>query len=221
MGEGRSVNEDRFWLSMEGAVCAVLDGCGAGGALADAALGGIDTCLAQDKPETLEDLVALVNRVNASLVDACQKNTTLHGSGTTIDLLMVRGNQAFGVHVGDGRVYLFREGTVCQLSEDDRHVAQLVAQGQITAEQALTHPFRNVVTQVLGHVVGFTPQGFEVSLLPGDVLVACSDGVWKAVDPLEILAYINTLGPEQALERIITSASASNDNATLVIGIVD
>jgi protein phosphatase len=220
-GPARYHNEDRCWISQDGSAFAVLDGCGQYGAVADAALHAIDSCLQRSDRDFVQDLKSFAQQVNDSVLAYVREHPDIRGSGTTLDFVIVRENQLQGVHVGDGRVYLIRDANVIQLSEDHTLVAQMVAEGQITPEQARTHPQRNVIMQAVGVSQGLDPQTYTVSLRSGDVVVACTDGIWSTVEPTLMMHLIASLGPEKAIEAIVTHAAPSNDNATLIIGILE
>src|SRR5690606_18654810 len=97
--------------------------------------------------------------------------------GTTVVAVRIDGNRFEVAWVGDSRVYLWRDGTLAQLSQDHSYVQELIAQGAISIDQARSHPHRNVVTQALGVT---DPQQLNVAtmsgeLAPGTQLLLCSD----------------------------------------------
>jgi serine/threonine protein phosphatase PrpC len=83
----------------------------------------------------------------------------------------VNGNRFEVAWVGDSRVYLWRDGALTQISQDHSYVQELIAQGAITADQARSHPHRNVVTQALGVT---DPVQLNVETLGGELRPACS-----------------------------------------------
>jgi serine/threonine protein phosphatase PrpC len=91
--------------------------------------------------------------------------------GTTVVAARVTGNRFEVAWVGDSRVYLWREGQLAQLSQDHSYVQELIAQGAISAEQARSHPHRNVVTQALGVT---DPRNLNVETMTGELRPACS-----------------------------------------------
>jgi hypothetical protein len=108
--------------------------------------------------------------------------------GTTVVAARVTGNRFEVAWVGDSRVYLWRDGQLAQLSQDHSYVQELIAQGAISAEQARSHPHRNVVTQALGVT---DPNQLNVEtmtgeLRPGMQLLLCSDGLTEEVEDRNI-----------------------------------
>jgi serine/threonine protein phosphatase PrpC len=105
----------------------------------------------------------------------------------------VQGSSAYWVHVGDSRVYHLRAGGVAARTRDHSHVELLVRAGRITESQAHDHPMRNYVECCIGGdpvLPEMSLSGRNV-LLPGDVLLLCSDGLWAGVTD-EQLATLST-----------------------------
>ena len=143
------------------------------------------------------------------------------GMGTTLTMVYLVDSVAHVVHAGDSRAYLFRDGVLRRLTRDHTLVQALVDQGTLTAEDARSHPHRNVVTNVLGGPAeGVDPDVFRVDLGAGDLLLVCSDGLTEPVDDEAIAA---TLGrersPQGAAEALIAEAlrRGGPDNVTVVV----
>lgn len=126
------------------------------------------------------------------------------------------------VHAGDSRLYHFRGGQLAYRTSDHSYVQALVDRGEITDEQALTHPHSNILVGCLGTEADppATPH-FIPQLQPGDVLLACSDGVWHYFSPDEFAAVLQSLTPREASEFFIEKARAraggGGDNLSLAI----
>jgi protein phosphatase len=133
---------------------------------------------------------------------------------TTLTALCVRGTEAALVHVGDSRAYRLRDGTLSPLTEDHSVTAELVRAHAIGLSEAARHAHRNVLTQTLG-AGPVQPQVEAIGLRPGDVVLLCTDGVYKAV-PDDRLAQL--LASSSAAQRIVEEALAreGEDNATAV-----
>lgn len=153
----------------------------------------------------------------------------LHEGGTTLSVVFACGSRLSVAHVGDSRIYLLRDGELQQLSEDHSLVAMLVASGQITPEESITHPERNILTKSLGtkpHLSDGYVQDLEqttgeltLTLQNDDIILLCSDGLWDLVREPELQACFSpphTLrsGVKQAIEQAI--AGGASDNATLL-----
>jgi protein phosphatase len=131
-------------------------------------------------------------------------------------------------HVGDSRIYLIRQGEISQLSEDHSLVAMMVASGQITLEESLEHPDRNVLTKSLGSKrtlsdgyvqdLRRTKQQLLMTLEDGDILLLCSDGVWDLVSTDEIAKIFADSSLQSAVDATIDQVlhRGASDNATLL-----
>jgi len=125
------------------------------------------------------------------------------------------------VHVGDTRLYLIRDGQITRVTRDHSYVGRLVEAGMITAEQAETHPQRNILTAALGthlELIMDAP-GHPEPLRPEDVLVICTDGLWGQVRDAEILGAVQDKSAEQAGRELIGLARERGgpDNITVEI----
>ena len=140
----------------------------------------------------------------------------------TCAVCLVQEGGAFWAHIGDSRIYQVREGRVLTRSRDHSHVEVLIQEGPITEEEALDHPMRNFVECCIGGDAPVPDMSITArkALLPGDVLLACSDGLWSGLTD-DDMAQIgrpgdNTL-PEnlKALSMKALSANAPySDNTT-------
>lgn len=127
---------------------------------------------------------------------------------TTAVACLVQDGAALWAHVGDSRAYLLRDGKVEVRTRDHTRVAEMVEAGILTEQQARLHPLRNHVSLCLGG----TPQpppvtlGPKIYLVPGDVLLLCSDGLWSAVSEKTL---INTLNDEDIVQAVDLLAEAA------------
>lgn len=145
----------------------------------------------------------------------------LQGMGTTCTAAAIVRDALYYVHVGDSRLYLMRDGHITRVTRDHSYVGRLVEAGMISAEQAETHPQRNILTAALGtnpDLIMDSP-GRPEPLLPEDVLLICSDGLWGQVRDAEILDVVENKSAEQAGRELIGLARARGgpDNITVEI----
>jgi PPM family protein phosphatase len=126
------------------------------------------------------------------------------------------------VHVGDSRIYHFRDAQLVKRTSDHSYVQSLVDNKEITAAQAINHPKSNILTQCLGSKV--TPKVAHHSipkLHSGDVVMACSDGVWPYFNDIEMGSILENCNPREATELIITTARSRSkrrgDNLSIAI----
>jgi protein phosphatase len=140
--------------------------------------------------------------------------------GTTLTAALVEGEQVRLAHVGDSRAYLFRDGELHLLTEDHTLVHRMVEEGEITAEEAETHPHRSILTRALGVDEAVQVDEAIVQIRPSDRLLLCTDGLTGMVGDEAIRAVLaETADPQQAVERLVRSANRSGgvDNITAVI----
>jgi len=103
---------------------------------------------------------------------------------TTGVVALLQSDAAFWAHVGDSRLYLFRQGEVISQTEDHSYVQVLRRQGLLSSEEMESHPYRHFVTRCIGggsRPPEITVGGFD-QMEPGDVILLCSDGFWAGLD---------------------------------------
>jgi protein phosphatase len=158
---------------------------------------------------------------NSLLADTVFEHSELTGMGTTVSGLLRVGNHVAIAHIGDSRIYLFRDGVLTQVTADHTFVQRLVDSGRITAEEAAVHPRRSVLMRVLGDVDA-SPEidTTIVETQPGDRWLICSDGLSSYVSEERILTVLSTLSPAQAAaERLVKESldQGAPDNVTIVL----
>ncbi len=126
------------------------------------------------------------------------------------------------VHAGDSRVYHFRGADMVSRTIDHSFVQRLINEGQITEEEANTHPQSNLLTGCLGtHQDAPLTQGQLGQLEVGDSVLACSDGLWHYFTPKELGAIVHTLSPRDASEMLVSKARqrarGGGDNVSLAL----
>jgi len=156
---------------------------------------------------------------NARIFAESQTNPDLRGMGTTTSALVVRGNQAWLAHVGDSRIYLVRGDGIKQLTDDHSLVATMVREGLLTAQEAETHPRRNVLQRSVGvgEDVDIDIRGpFDVQ--ENDTFILCSDGLHGLVKEEEI-ARVARLSLDAAAGEFVRLAleRGAPDNVTVIV----
>lgn len=158
-------------------------------------------------------------------------NTTIHaaaehgdgtqiGMGCTCEVGFLMQGRLFAGHVGDSRTFLYRSGTLRQLTQDQTLVNRMVAMGVIKPEEAESHPRRHELDQALGSSHPVEIQLISEKLQVGDVLVFCSDGLTTHVNDRAICEVLrNTASAESAARRLVNLANAlgGSDNVTVVV----
>ena len=134
------------------------------------------------KNKKLEDdiqkiLIEAVGSANQKIYKLGLECDDLNGMGTTFTGLFIFGSSAFVIHIGDSRLYLFRENNLNLLTEDHTFVFQLYKSGAITYEDTFSHPQRNYLTGVLGENEISNLECFKFKLQENDIILICSDGL--------------------------------------------
>lgn len=223
-GQVRPANEDAYLVGES--VYAVADGMGghlAGEVASATALEPIEALDGRVFPDATEAVTALrraVIEANRTVSDMAAHEPSYRGMGTTLTATMLEGRRVHIAHVGDSRAYLLRDGQFSQLTDDHTLVQHLVDEGQITREEAATHPQRSIITRAIGVSREIDVDSMTLDLEPGDQLLLCSDGLTGVVDDEVIASELATDGDAQeALDRLVERANAAGgpDNITVIL----
>lgn len=170
--------------------------------------------------EVLDALKSAFEVANFSILQKSLEQDELNGMGTTATALIIKGDQTFVGHMGDSRVYLFRDSSVTQLTRDHSMVNRLVEQGVLSKEEASRHPQRNVIYKALGvnrdadlDLIG------PMSVQGHDSFLLCSDGLTNLVTDEEMLEMVKKEKPQKACTKLVQLANkrGGDDNITIQI----
>ncbi len=179
-------------------------------------------------------LFEAVNLANREVLEKAASDPRLKGMGTTVAAALLEkddnggeagvGGRLTGLalaHVGDSRIYLFRNGELRRLTRDHSLVEEMVAEGRITPGQARVHPFRNVITRALGTKEGVQADMSGLVPEPGDVLLLCSDGLTGMLEDLKIAEILaaNAGSPFVCADALVRAANDAGgaDNISVVV----
>ena len=162
----------------------------------------------------------MLKQCDQAIAAHSKQNPGLSGMGTTVTAMVILDQKAWIVHVGDSRVYLFRNNGIKQLTRDHTQVQDLVEMGRLTPEEAKTHHLKHVITQAVGTSKGFrTVFSLEKELCLQDRLLLCSDGLYDMVDDDRIGLILKvSRTAKQACEDLVAAAlkNGGRDNVTAV-----
>jgi PPM family protein phosphatase len=141
---------------------------------------------------------------------------------TVAAFLINPGGDCHWVHAGDSRIYHYHNSEMVSRTSDHSYVQTLVNKGELTEEEANVHPQSNILLGCLGTEEDPPAETHFIPLLmPGDILMACSDGVWHYFSPKELGSVLSQLSPREATEFLIQKARqrarGSGDNLSLII----
>ena len=224
VGLVRSNNQDSGYAGPH--LLVVADGMGghAGGdvasSIAIAALAPLDG-ESHGPDDALAELERSIDHARQDLVDRSVSDPELVGMGTTVTAILRAGNKLAMAHLGDSRAYLLRDGELTQVTTDHTFVQHLVDTGRISADEAETHPQRNVVMRVLGDFdIDLTPDMSVREAKPGDRWLLCSDGLSGFVSPETIAqTLLETPDVDECADHLLQLAlrAGSTDNVTVVV----
>jgi protein phosphatase len=169
-------------------------------------------------------LKAAFRLANRRLATAMENDETLRGMATTAAALLVGRKKPAVAHVGDSRVYLFRDGGLRQVTQDHSWVSEQVRAGVLTEMDARRHPWRNVVTRALAGGDDPEVDVTEIEVRAGDRLLICSDGLSGVVPVDRLEAIVGQMqGLDETCKALIAAANEAGgpDNITVAMLKVD
>ena len=215
----RDHNEDSLVVTPP--LFAVADGMGghAAGEVASEIAVRVLSELAPEHPDG-EALGRAIEEANRAVIQAAREGRGRQGRGTTMTAAMLEGERLVIAQVGDSRAYLLHQGKLQQLTRDHSLMADMIEAGQLTPEEARTHPQRSVITRALGSDAHLHPDIYEINVETGDRLLICSDGLSGMIfdDQIE-----NTLrrvqDPQRCASQLVNEAIAAggHDNVTVIV----
>jgi PPM family protein phosphatase len=222
-GKVRQANEDAVLET--GNLFAVADGMGghqAGEVASAMALGVIG--------QYIEDNLGLIpgeklvekaaTAANASVYQKASSSSKYRQMGTTLTMIYREGDTAYIAHVGDSRAYLFRDGNLRRLTRDHSLVAALVEDGEITEEQAMHHPQRNIILRALGLSPQVEVDISAVKIMPGDVFLIASDGLTGLIEDAKVAEVLAApREPSEWARALVDMAldAGGTDNVSVVV----
>lgn len=226
----RENNEDNFAVEESEKFClyAVADGMGGHKAGEVASTMAIETIteifkkkIAEENFKAPQFIIESIESANKNVRKESQKKEEYSGMGTTITMAVIDLDLkiAYIANVGDSRAYIIKNDEIIQVTEDHTYVHQLLKDGEITAEESIHHPKRNVITRAIGSEEYVHADLFEIELVNDDIILLCTDGLTRHVTDEEILSTIKEYGSSKSVQRLINLANdnGGTDNITVII----
>lgn len=226
----RIKNEDSYYMPENGAslaLIAVADGMGghaAGKRASTLAIEGLVHTLHHAgeyfHEEPMARLKAAIRAANRVVYHHARTEEGCRGMGTTLALALMDERQYIAANIGDSRLYHLDGWRMTQVTQDHSLVAVLVEAGEITKEQAHTHPQRNIITRAVGTLAHEEADYYSRPWHRGDMLIASTDGLHGSVEHEMIEEYLRRELPlrhicEQLVERALENGAT--DNITIVL----
>jgi len=237
VGMVRPRNEDAAYADPQGRFAIVADGMGGHGA------GDVASAMAVEllrghlegeadrlaayarapRPAGREAIAArlriAIEAANQAVYDRSVREPDKHQMGTTLEVMVMCGDEALIAHVGDSRTYLLREGLLTQLTEDHSVAEAMRRAGTLDDATAAVSPMRSVLSNAIGVTPTVTVELLAVALQPGDRLLMCSDGLHDYFTREEVGLHLTGRAPTIGLARLIEQARArgGHDNITGVV----
>lgn len=230
VGLRRSENQDAHGEMRRDSdvVVVVADGMGGAAGGATASRIAVDMVMTRSRERrTLsgETLAAIVAEANAAIIAEAGRTPDLKGMGTTLVAAVITprdGGEADAriINIGDSRAYLWSSGTLRQITSDHSIVGDMVARGEISPEEARTHPRRNVILRALGIDATTRADLFDLTLAGDDILLLCSDGLHGMASDREIARILATDWDLQTkCDSLVEAAldGGGDDNVTVTL----
>lgn len=231
-GQERQRNEDNFFAAStsETALLVVADGMGghqAGDVASSLAVQAAERYWAGLEAGALAlpgkarlVLEQFMREANDLIYREAAKSSKQRGMGTTLTAALLCGPRLTIGHIGDSRAYLVREGRITLLTRDHSLVEELVDSGQVSPEEARSHPQRHILTRALGTDPQPLIDFMEWDLPPGSLILLCTDGLTGLLNDEEILAACAVHKDARRLvEALVALANERGgiDNITVVV----
>ncbi|MGK7894283.1 MAG: Stp1/IreP family PP2C-type Ser/Thr phosphatase [Xenococcus sp. (in: cyanobacteria)] len=160
-----------------------------------------------------------IDKANKSILEDQLQHPERKDMGTTVVVTIFR-ERPWCAHVGDSRLYRWRNSELEQLTDDHTWVSLAIKSGEISKEQAKLHPWRHVLSQCLGRKDLYKIELQELDVQSGDMILMCSDGLTEEVSDEKIQDFLSECEScEQTAEKLIAAAkeAGGSDNITVVL----
>ncbi len=241
LGRTHDHNEDSFLCNKDEKLFLVADGMGghvSGETASKLAIDSVEEFIINSREKTdiewpieyREDLSLEQNRLlaaaflgNRRIREISKQNPSMKGMGTTLVGGVIDGDNFAVVNIGDSRLYRVRNKIIEQLTKDHTVVGEQERKGVLTKREARRHPQKHILTSALGHLNNNSKIDiFITGIMPTDLYLICSDGLYNMIDDDKILEIINSI-KDRSLYKIglslVLQANLAGglDNITVVL----
>jgi len=232
IGLVRSSNQDNYAIheiDQDCCFCMVCDGMGGhnGGNIAseiavkavrEDILSNIDaTNIRNRNVETM--IINAIKHANNAVFSTALKDVSLRGMGTTIVFVMIIDKKLHVAHVGDSRVYLHSAEGLLRITNDHSVVQEMIDRGDITVEEAENHPYKHIITRVLGVSSDVNIDYSNYEIKKGDNILLVSDGLTNMIDDITLEKFLKNNTNADVCEKLVNLANENGgqDNITVVL----
>lgn len=235
-GMVRALNEDSIFISVETGLAILADGMGGYSAGEVASAMVIETIstellaslpklrdrpLDEATPDLHEDIEFTVGRANAAIHQKSHSDPDCEGMGSTLVVAALLDGQITVGHVGDSRLYRFRDNTLEQVTRDHSWLDEQLAMGVISAEQAMASRYKNIVTRGMGIEEEVEVEIHDYPIQDGDIYLLCSDGLSDMIEDTGVEKILAESGSDLELSarRLIDQANENGgrDNVSVIL----
>ena len=230
VGRKRKINQDCVWFSAQAVgnlpnLFIVADGMGghnAGDFASRYAVNLIREYIEQGTEKNpvklIGEAIALANR---GILQEASEHAEMAGMGTTIVVTTLTGHFAYTANVGDSRLYLY-DGELTQITRDHSLVEEMVELGEISKEEARSHPDKNIITRALGATEHLDTDFFDYKVPPDALLLMCSDGLTNMVSNEQIERILETsLTVEEKAKALVLAANENGGKDNIAVMIIE
>lgn len=234
IGLRRKHNEDHIGFNQQLGIAVLADGMGGHQAGEIASHMAVDSVLEKlqnlcerksSVPITSSQLLEFVSNTishsNSIIYQAAESIDEHKGMGTTLVAAVIKGSRIYAGHVGDSRLYLFRDRALSRITRDHSLVQDLIDKGFYTEEEAKTASVGHIVTRALGTKAEVEVDTIAHDAQPGDLLLLCSDGLsdmvadWQIEETLADLRLDLDIAAKKLIE--LANRNGGKDNISVIL----
>jgi len=182
-------------------------------------------CLGNFSPECQPveaHIEELMQEANRRIMETVGNEPDMEGMGTTMTAAFVTNGNVCWAHVGDSRLYLFRDDELRQITEDDTMAGFLFSEGELTKEEARIHPGNKLVFQCIGGSGEFEADTGNFEVQAGDLLLFSTDGLHDEVPEEEIVSTLRSdKDLEEKMDNLFSAALAAGGKDNIAVVVVE